>query len=31
VADVIKMDMSVKDGKVAAFRKRVSLSFKYQA
>jgi flavin-binding protein dodecin len=31
VAEVIKMDMKVKDGKVAAFRTRVSLSFKYEA
>ena len=31
VAEVTKMDMTVKDGKVAAFRTRVSLSFKYEA
>src|SRR5882672_10651570 len=31
VAEVIKMDMKVEDGKVAAFRTRVSLSFKYEA
>jgi flavin-binding protein dodecin len=31
VADVMKMDMKVEDGKVAAFRTRVSLSFKYEA
>jgi dodecin len=30
VAEVTKMDMKVKDGKVAAFRTRVSLSFKYE-
>jgi flavin-binding protein dodecin len=28
---VTKMDMRVEDGKVAAFRTRVSLSFKYEA
>jgi dodecin len=31
VAEVAKMDMKVEDGKVAAFRTRVSLSFKYEA
>jgi len=31
VAEVTKIDMTVKDGKVAAFRTRVSLSFKYEA
>jgi flavin-binding protein dodecin len=31
VAEVMKMDMKVEDGKVAAFRTRVSLSFKYEA
>jgi flavin-binding protein dodecin len=31
VAEVTKMDMKVEDGKVAAFRTRVSLSFKYKA
>jgi flavin-binding protein dodecin len=31
VAEVTKMDMKVEDGKVAAFRTRVSLSFKYEA
>ncbi len=30
VAEVVKLDMKVEDGKVAAFRARVSLSFKYQ-
>ena len=31
IAEVIKMDMKVEDGKVVAFRTRVSLSFKYEA
>ena len=31
VAEVIKLDMKIEDGKVAAFRARVSLSFKYEA
>ena len=31
VAEVTKLDMKVEDGKVAAFRARVSLSFKYEA
>jgi dodecin len=31
VAEVTKMDMKVEKGKVAAFRTRVSLSFKYGA
>ena len=31
VAEVSKMDMKVENGKVAAFRTRVSLSFKYEA
>ena len=31
VAEVMKMDMKVEDGKVAAFRTRVSLSFKYES
>jgi len=30
VAEVIKMDMKVEQGKVVAFRTRVSLSFKYE-
>jgi flavin-binding protein dodecin len=30
VAEVTKMDMRVENGKVAAFRTRVSLSFKYE-
>jgi flavin-binding protein dodecin len=29
VAEVTKLDVKVEDGKVAAFRARVSLSFKY--
>ena len=29
VAEVIKLDMTVEEGKVAAFRARVNLSFKY--
>ena len=31
VAEVTKIDMRVKDGKVTAFRTRVALSFKYEA
>ena len=31
VAEVTKLDMKVEDGKVAAYRTRVSLSFKYDA
>ena len=31
IAEVTKMDMKVEDGKVTAFRTRVSLSFKYEA
>jgi flavin-binding protein dodecin len=31
VAEVTKMDMRVENGKVVAFRTRVSLSFKYEA
>ncbi|HZC55003.1 MAG TPA: dodecin family protein [Xanthobacteraceae bacterium] len=30
IAEVTKMDITVKDGKVAAFRTRVALSFKYE-
>jgi dodecin len=30
IAEVTKMDMTVEDGKVAAFRTRVALSFKYE-
>ncbi len=29
VAEVIKLDMVVKDGKVAAYRAKIALSFKY--
>ena len=31
VAEVTKMDMKLENGKIAAFRTRVSLSFKYGA
>jgi flavin-binding protein dodecin len=31
VAEVTKLDLKVENGKVAAFRTRVSLSFKYEA
>ena len=31
VAEVTKMDMTVENGKVKAFRTRVALSFKYEA
>lgn len=31
VAEVTKLDMVVEDGKVVAYRARVSLSFKYQS
>jgi dodecin len=30
VAEVVKMDMKVEDGKVTAFRTRVALSFRYE-
>lgn len=30
VAEVVKLDMKVENGKVAAFRTRVALSFKYE-
>jgi len=29
VAEIVKLDMVVEDGKVAAYRARVALSFKY--
>ncbi len=29
VAEIVKLDMVVKDGKVTAYRARVALSFKY--
>ena len=31
IAEVVKMDIKVDDGKVTAFRTRVALSFKYEA
>lgn len=31
VAEVEKLDMKVEDGKVVAYRARISLSFKYEA
>jgi flavin-binding protein dodecin len=31
IAEVSKLDMKVEDGKVVAYRARVSLSFKYEA
>ena len=31
IAEVTKLDMKVEDGKVVAYRARVSLSFKYSA
>ncbi|HEX7156891.1 MAG TPA: dodecin family protein [Burkholderiaceae bacterium] len=31
VAEVSKLDLKVEDGKVVAYRARVSLSFKYEA
>jgi dodecin len=30
IAEVTKLDMKIEDGKVAAYRARVSVSFKYQ-
>lgn len=30
VAEITKLDMVIEDGKVAAYRARVSLSFKYE-
>jgi len=30
VAEVTKLDMTIKDGKVASYRARVTLSFKYE-
>jgi flavin-binding protein dodecin len=30
IAEISKLDMKVQDGKVVAFRARVSLSFKYE-
>ncbi len=31
IAEVVKMDMKIEDGKVTAFRTRVALSFKFEA
>jgi hypothetical protein len=31
IAEISKLDMRIENGKVAAFRARVSLSFKYEA
>jgi dodecin len=31
VAEIIKLDLKVEDGKISAYRARVSLSFKYEA
>jgi flavin-binding protein dodecin len=31
IAEVVKLDMKVEDGKVQAYRARVMLSFKYQS
>jgi len=31
IAEVVKQDMKVEDGKVVAFRTRVLLSFKYES
>ena len=31
IAEVTKLDMKIEDGKVVAYRARVSLSFKYDA
>jgi flavin-binding protein dodecin len=31
VAEVSKLDMTIEDGKVTAYRARVALSFKYEA
>jgi dodecin len=31
IAEISKLDMKIEDGKVVAYRARVSLSFKYQA
>ena len=30
IAEIVKLDMKVEDGKVAAFRARVNVSFKYE-
>ncbi|MGR3176623.1 MAG: dodecin family protein [Candidatus Anammoxibacter sp.] len=31
IAEVVKLDMKVEDGKVAAYRARLNLSFKYES
>ncbi len=31
IAEVIKLDLKVEDGKVSAYRARMSLSFKYES
>ena len=31
IAEIVKMDVKVENGKIAAFRTRLSLSFKYMA
>ena len=31
IAEIVKLDMKVDDGKVSAYRARVALSFKYEA
>jgi len=31
VAEIVKLDMVIEDGEVAAYRARVNLSFKYEA
>lgn len=31
VAEITKLDMTIKDGKVSSYRARVTLSFKYDA
>ena len=31
IAEISKLDMKIEDGKVAAFRARVTLSFKYES
>ena len=30
IAEITKLDMTVKDGKIASYRARVALSFKYE-
>jgi len=31
IAEIVKLDLKVEDGKVVAYRARVALSFKYEA